>query len=111
MNFTRRNFFRSATALATMSLTQLQSLSATAQMHSGGAPKNEKDDDYWRGIRQLFPLTHSMTYLNNGTFGPSPYPVIEAVKEGMMESDRNGQYGNWEDTVEKIAKLNNRMHS
>ncbi len=105
MNFTRRNFFRSATALATMSLTQLQSLSATAQMHSGSAPKNEKDDDYWRGIRQLFPLTHSMTYLNNGTFGPSPYPVIEAVKVGMMESDMNGQYGNWEDTVEKIAKF------
>jgi selenocysteine lyase/cysteine desulfurase len=72
-----------------------------------GAPPNaiDDDDDYWHSIRAMFPLSKDLIYLNNGTFGPSPYPVIEAVKVGMMENDTNGQYGNWDTAVTKIARF------
>ena len=46
------------------------------------------DEKYWHTIRQLFPLSKDLIYLNNGTMGPSPYPVIEAVKKGMMDGDQ-----------------------
>lgn len=80
-------------------------MAAAAQAHTGGERIDEQDDNYWHNIRLMFPLSKDLTYLNNGTFGPSPYPVIEAVKEGMMESDMHGQYGNWESTITKVAKF------
>ena len=44
-------------------------------------------------------------YLNNGTMGPSPYPVIEAIKKGMMESDQFVNYGSVEKTLEKLSEF------
>ncbi|GAA4468082.1 aminotransferase class V-fold PLP-dependent enzyme [Nemorincola caseinilytica] len=83
----------------------MNALAASVQATSDGRRIDEQDDDHWRDIRLMFPLSKDLTYLNNGTFGPSPYPVIEAVKEGMMESDMRAQYGNWEPVITKIAKF------
>jgi selenocysteine lyase/cysteine desulfurase len=105
MFFSRRNFLRSASVLAALSLSELQSLTASAQLKTDGETGHETDEAYWRSVRSMFPLTKEMIYLNNGTFGPSPYPVIEAVKAGMMENDMMGQYGNWEPTVKKLAEF------
>ncbi len=105
MNFSRRNFLRSASVLAALSLTEMQSLAASAQIHNDGKEVDESDEHYWQNVRLMFPLTKDLTYLNNGTFGPSPYPVIEAVKNGMMENDMRGQYGNWDPTVARLAKF------
>lgn len=66
------------------------------------APDNE---DFWKLIRLQFPLTRDWAYLNNGTMGPSPYPVIEAVRKGMMDGDQYGNYGGWESASGKIAKF------
>jgi L-cysteine/cystine lyase len=65
------------------------------------------DEKYWQTIRQLFPLSKDFIYLNNGTMGPSPFPVIEAVKKGMMDGDQLGSYGGWENTANKLAKFVN----
>lgn len=105
MNFTRRNFLRSASVLAALSLNEMSAMANAMQVPANNKSIDEHDEAYWAGLRMMFPLTKDITYLNNGTFGPSPYPVIEAVKAGMMESDRNGQYGNWEPTIAKIAKF------
>jgi selenocysteine lyase/cysteine desulfurase len=105
MFFSRRNFLRSASVLAALSLSELQSLTASAQLKTDGSTGHETDEAYWRSVRSMFPLTKEMIYLNNGTFGPSPYPVIEAIKAGMMENDMMGQYGNWEPTVNKLAEF------
>jgi cysteine desulfurase / selenocysteine lyase len=107
MYFSRRNFLRSATVLAALSLSEMQAMAASAQIKTDGKNIDENDDAWWHNVRMMFPLSKDLTYLNNGTFGPSPYPVIEAVKAGMMENDMNGQYGNWEDTVIKLAKFVN----
>jgi selenocysteine lyase/cysteine desulfurase len=105
MYFSRRNFLRSASVLAALSLSEMQSMAASMQVKTNGKNVEENDEDYWRNVRLMFPLNKEHIYLNNGTFGPSPYPVIEAVKAGMMENDRNGQYGNWDPTVARIAKF------
>lgn len=65
-------------------------------------PQNEK---FWKLVRQQFPLNKDWAYLNNGTMGPSPYPVIEAVQKGMMDGDVYGNYGGWEATQAKIAQF------
>lgn len=105
MNFTRRNFLRSASVLAALSLSEMSAMANTMQVPANDKSIDEQDEAYWAGLRMMFPLTKDMIYLNNGTFGPSPYPVIDAVRAGMMESDMNGQYGNWEPTIAKIAKF------
>ena len=64
-----------------------------------------QDEKYWTLVRQQFPLQKDWAYLNNGTMGPSPYPVIEAVHKGMMEGDVYGNYGGWENTHAKIAQF------
>jgi cysteine desulfurase / selenocysteine lyase len=61
------------------------------------------DEEYWRAIRQLFPLSKDLIYLNNGTMGPSPYPVIEAIKKGMQDTDQYLNYSGWEHAANKLA--------
>ena len=105
MQFDRRNFIRSASILATLSIGEIDHLSAKQQIKTGGKLIAEDDETYWQNVRQLFPLTKDWTYLNNGTFGPSPYPVIEAVKKGMLDADEMGNYGSYDATIPKIAKF------
>ena len=105
MEFNRRNFIRSASVLAALSVSELQSLSARQMIKTDGKTISEDDEPYWQNVRQMFPLTQDWTYLNNGTFGPSPYPVIEAVKNGMLDADQMGNYGSYEATMPKIAKF------
>jgi selenocysteine lyase/cysteine desulfurase len=77
-------------------------------MHGTSGKKIQADDEaFWKQVRQQFPLIHDWAYLNNGTMGPSPYPVIEAVRKGLMEGDQNGNYGGWEQTQKKIAQFVN----
>jgi selenocysteine lyase/cysteine desulfurase len=105
MKFDRRNFIRSATALAALSLSEIGNMASAAEISTDGKTIDDDDEAYWSNVRQLFPLTHDWIYLNNGTFGPSPYPVIEAVKVGMMENDVHGNYGSWDATAAKLAKF------
>jgi cysteine desulfurase/selenocysteine lyase len=105
MIFNRRSFLRSASLLAACSLTELESFAAKQGLNNAGEPVAEDDERYWSNVRQLFPLTKEWTYLNNGTMGPSPYPVIDAVHKGMTQEDTEGKYGGWEATAERLAKF------
>lgn len=105
MYFNRRNFLRSASVLAACSLSELDIAAAAVQAKTNGHNIGEEDEAYWNNVRQLFPLTKERIYLNNGTLGPSPYPVIEAVREGMMRTDEFGDYSGYEDSVDAIASF------
>jgi cysteine desulfurase / selenocysteine lyase len=79
-------------------------------LHASPLPKQDEsiqptDEKFWKLVRQQFPLNKEWAYLNNGTMGPSPYPVIEAVHKGMMDGDVYGNYGGWENTHVKIANF------
>ena len=103
MTTNRRSFIKSASALASLSLSEIDLMAATQQIKTEGKGVSPEDENYWNNVRQLFPLTKDWAYLNNGTMGPSPYPVIEATKKGMLDGDRFGNYGGWESTATKLA--------
>ena len=105
MSFNRRSFIKSASALAALTLSELSAISASAQINTDGKPVAADDDAYWKNVRQLFPLTKDWTYLNNGTFGPSPYPVIDAMRTAQMDQDMSGNYGGYDATPPKLAKF------
>ena len=91
MPLNRKTFIRYASALAAVSCCPDTSIWKTNPVIAAPANPNP-DEAYWSAIRAAFPLSREWTYLNNGTMGPSPYPVIEAVHRGMMESDQLGTY-------------------
>ncbi len=105
MKFDRRNFIRSATALAALTLVEVDALAAAHKLKNDGKDIADDDEAYWKNVRQLFPLSKDFTYLNNGTFGPSPYPVIDAMRTAQMDADMSGNYGSYDTTPPKLAKF------
>jgi selenocysteine lyase/cysteine desulfurase len=43
------------------------------------------DDDFWKMVRNQYPLAHDPVYLNTGGLGPAPYRVMDAVQRTMMQ--------------------------
>ncbi len=50
-------------------------------------------DEFWDNVREQFPLTKDRVYFNNGTFGPSPSSVLNAMKDSFDETNTIGEYG------------------
>ncbi len=53
-----------------------------------------QDEAYWKAIKGQFPLTADRIYLNNGTFGPAPFSVLEALQKSSLDINTSGEYGN-----------------
>lgn len=66
----------------------------------------EQDGPYWDFIRTLFPLKSDLTFLNNGTMGITPYPVLEALNKSFHHIAENGAYpmhdGSFEENLAQI---------
>ncbi|PQB04400.1 hypothetical protein BST85_05435 [Aureitalea marina] len=45
-------------------------------------------EDYWRMVRKQFPLKEGQTYFNNGTMGPTPGYVLDAMIDHMLHYNR-----------------------
>ena len=61
----------------------LPGLAAFALPNTSRTPfptSNLEEEAYWKAIRQQFPLQSNRTYLNNGTFGPAPFSVLDALQ-------------------------------
>jgi selenocysteine lyase/cysteine desulfurase len=102
MKQSRRHFIKQSSAA------MLATTLSFSEHNSYALPQKSASIDeetYWKQVRELFPLDKNWAYLNNGTMGPSPYPVIEAVKKGMMDGDMHANYGGWESTQKKIASF------
>jgi selenocysteine lyase/cysteine desulfurase len=63
------------------------------------------DEEFWSFVQTQFPLRRDFTYLNNGTMGPSPYVVIDAVTSELEEVDRAARYGGWDEVRPKLAQF------
>lgn len=55
---------------------------------------NLEEEAYWKAIRHQFPLRNNRIYLNNGTFGPAPYSVLDALQQSSLDINTSGEYGN-----------------
>ncbi|MCR4438307.1 MAG: aminotransferase class V-fold PLP-dependent enzyme [bacterium] len=99
---TRRSFLRKlaagglAASLAFPLRKALSSWSLDASALSrpdGGSPE---DEDYWRLVREHFPLTTERTYFNNGGLGPSPRIVLETYREACLRLEKICETGHEE---------------
>ncbi len=109
MSATRRQFIRLATGgmVGAWALTALPAATRARYIIADHEDITPDDEQFWRLVRDQFPLTHDRVYLNNGTMGPSPYPVLEAVKKSLDSIDISGEYGGWEVARSKVARLVN----
>src|ERR1700739_4677479 len=67
---------------------QLQSLPAKLPERS---LYDSNEDAYWSEMRKQFLIPADEVYLNNGTVGSCPAPVLRAVFDGYNETEKMGQ--------------------
>ncbi len=104
----RRSFIASTTAAAAGAFFHFdvgRTLQPMLLPSVDGKKIESGDEPFWKLVRSQFPLTHDRIYLNNGTMGPSPYPVINACIKKMNYTDETGEYGGWDVARPKIARL------
>ena len=64
-----------------------------------------QDEAYWKAIRSQFPLTAERIYLNNGTFGPAPFTVLDALEKSNRDINTSGEYGNSDQERIQLAQF------
>jgi isopenicillin-N epimerase len=52
---------------------------------------DKNEDAYWAALRKQFLIPEDEIYLNNGTVGSSPAPVLRAIFDGYTTSERMDQ--------------------
>ncbi|MGK0138691.1 MAG: cysteine desulfurase/selenocysteine lyase [Algoriphagus sp.] len=63
------------------------------------------EETFWSAVRRQFPLTDGRVYLNNGTFGPSPTPVLKAIKDSLDKTNGTGEYGHTDKFRQTLANF------
>src|SRR5215468_9446439 len=94
--FDRRSFLSSFAGVAALGSASLPNICGELL---GQAPDKLPDrslydaneEAYWCEVRKLFLIPEDEIYLNNGTVGSSPTPVLKAVFEGYRDSERLAQ--------------------
>lgn len=106
---TRRTFIKSVTggAIGSWMLTALPDAGTARYFLARGETIGPDDEQFWSDVRKQFPLTHDRVYFNTGTVGPSPYAVIESVRNTILDVDTRGEYEGWDTVRPKIAKFVN----
>jgi selenocysteine lyase/cysteine desulfurase len=91
----RRRFLSTlgAVAAATAVLnSELYGQEAKSQAAPPDSTLYDKDEEaYWAALRKQFLIPEDEVYLNNGTVGSSPRPVLQAIMECYHEAERMAQ--------------------
>ncbi|HMD15000.1 MAG TPA: aminotransferase class V-fold PLP-dependent enzyme, partial [Bacteroidota bacterium] len=109
MATSRRRFIQQVTGgiIGTWALSAVPETSRARYILANDEHIPPDDEQFWSVVRDQFPLSRDRIYLNNGTIGPSPYPVGESVKKSMEELDISGEYSGWDTVRPKLAKFVN----
>ncbi len=92
----RRNFLKKTGML----LASMPILGAANKLEALNLHKtfpSDNDPAYWDEIRKMFPMPLDEGYLNTGTIGATPSPVLEAMTEHLKEYSRNIAKVDWSD--------------
>src|SRR6266576_3428489 len=114
----RRSFLASASGLAA-TLAFRDGLFAQLEKAPSSLPDQklyEKNEDvYWSELRKQFLIPADEVYLNNGTVGSSPMPVLRAVFDGYNDTEKMAQsdpedypiwgYGAWNEFRDPLAEF------
>src|SRR5215470_8835284 len=93
----RRGFlssFAGAAALAAGFGMRGELFAQLAQAPTGLPPKSlydSSEETYWAEMRKQFIIPADEVYLNNGTVGSSPAPVLRAIFDGYNETEQMAQ--------------------
>jgi len=101
MSLDRRSFL---SVLGGATLTWPRTVEALAQqLAPGGAPT---DEPFWGLVRAQFLIPPDRIYLNNGTLGPSPHIVVDAVTEHTRRVAMTYPPGvAWDDLKQSFSSL------
>lgn len=101
MSLDRRRFF---TVLGGATLAWPRTVEALArELASGGS---SDDEAFWAQVRARFSIPEDRIYLNNGTLGPSPRVVVDAVIEHTRRVASTYPPGvDWDDLKSSMADL------
>lgn len=86
----RRTFLQAAVAasLIGLPLAELRRAWARAVPLPGPELAAHDEEAYWAAVREHFLLPRDAIYLNTGTLGSSPLPVLRALVEHLMTAER-----------------------
>ena len=92
----RRNFLKqSALLLASMPI--LGAANKLDALNLQDSFPDESAPDYWDDIRKMFPMPANEAYLNTGTIGATPKPVLDAITGHLEEWAKNIAHVDWSD--------------
>lgn len=97
----RRSFIQKLSA--GIAIPGLVSFNSPNQNISNTIDHSLQGEEFWVDVRKKFPLKDSRVYLNNGTFGPSPQVVLDALQSSFVETNTSGEYGHIDPEREKLA--------
>jgi isopenicillin-N epimerase len=89
----RRRFLSAASGLAALALPGrvLAQLQSTPSALPDAALYSRDQDAYWTELRKQFLIPPDEIYLNNGTVGSSPAPVLRAIFDGYTQTEKMDQ--------------------
>jgi len=115
----RRRFLTTTTTGLAATLTFRPTLLAQLERAPSSLPDSAlystNQDLYWAQMRKQFLIPEDEIYLNNGTVGSSPAPVLQAVFDGYNTTERMDQadpedypiwgYGAWNEFRDPLAEF------
>jgi isopenicillin-N epimerase len=88
----RRGFLSSSAAAAAGTLPYYAAYATAMSQPAAPLPDSalyDKDEEaYWTQLRKQFLIPSDEVYLNNGTVGSSPWPVLKAVFDAYTDAER-----------------------
>jgi isopenicillin-N epimerase len=113
----RRSFLTNATTGLTATLALREELLAQLQNLPTSLPERllfeANEDGHWAELRKQFLIPEDEVYLNNGTVGSSPAPVLRAIFDGYTTTEKLDQkepedypiwgYASWNEFRDPLA--------